>query len=323
MRHLLHLLHLLICLLALCQPGIASAQSDDYPSRPIRIVVPFPAGGPIDIQARIIAQTMQTRLKSPVVVENRPGANQLIGANAVASAPADGYTLIYFVPALVSSVFVKQPAWDVQKAFTPVGSVWIGPLLFATNNDTPGKTLADFINHAKANRGQLFYGSTTGATYLGTEMFNKVADVQMSKIDYKGTNEAILGLMRNDVQAFFGGAANILVQMRQGKLRALAVAGDARLPGAPEVPTFAELGYPGIKTSITALMMAPAGTPRSVLSKLAPLIRESVGTEEMKRNLMDNGVPLSVEPDQLQKFIADEIAFWAAAAKATQFVPQN
>jgi len=315
-------LRMMWAVMALCFVVLAHAQGD-FPNRPVRIIVPFPAGGPIDGQARIIAQTLQVRLKTPVVVDNRPGANQIVGASAAAAAPADGHTLIYFVPALLSPVFVKNPPLDVQKAFTPVGSVWIGPLLLATNHQTPGTTLADFVQHAKAHPGKLFYGTTTGATHLAMEMFNHLAGLQMTKIDYKGTNDAITGVIRNDVQAFFGGAANILGQVRAGKLRPLAVAGDTRLPGAPDVPTFAELGFPAVKSSITAIVMAPAGTPRTIVAKLAPLVKEAVGTEAMTKNLMDNGVALSVAPEQLPKFIDDEIGFWAEAAKVTRFVPQN
>jgi tripartite-type tricarboxylate transporter receptor subunit TctC len=318
-----YLLQVMTCAVALCATGLGHAAADEYPSRPIHLVVPFPPGGPLDIQARIVAQTMQARLKSPVVVENRPGANQMIAANAVAGAKPDGYTLIYFVPALVSSVFLKQPPWDVQKAFTPIGSVWVGPLLFATNNQTPGKTLADFVAHAKANPGKLFYANTTGATHVATELFGRVAGVEMTKIDYKGTVESITGLIRNDVQAVFGGAQNLLGHMRAGRLRALAVAGDSRLPGAPDVPTFAELGYPQVKSSITTLVMAPAGTPPAVVAKLAPLVKEAVETDAMKANLLDSGVPLSVEPDRLPRFIADEIAFWSQAAKLTRYLPPH
>ncbi|HSV80216.1 MAG TPA: tripartite tricarboxylate transporter substrate binding protein [Ramlibacter sp.] len=300
----------------------AAFAADPFPNKPIRIISPFPPGGPIDVQARIIANVMQTRLNVPVVVENRPGANQLVGVNSVAQAPADGYTLIYFVPALSTSVFVKSPQVDVLKAFTPIGSTWIGPLVLATTNEVPGKSLADFVAHVKKSPGKFNYANTTGATNMAMEAFMQVAGLEMQKIEYKGTVQAITALMSNEVQAFFGGAQVLISQARAGKVRLLGVGGTQRLPGAPDLPTFAELGYPSIRTSITTMLMAPAGVPKEVIAKLAPLVKEAVASDEMQRNLRDNGVPFSAEPEQLTKFITDEILFWSDMAKATKFTPQ-
>lgn len=295
---------------------------DSYPSKPIRIVIPYTVGGPIDAQARIMARTIQARLNVPVVVESLPGALQIIGAGHVARAPADGYTLIYFVPSQVSNVFIKDPSFDVMKAFTPIGSVWVGANVLATSNAMPTKTLAEFVEHAKKNRGALNYANTTGATHLSTALFMKVAGLEMEKIDYKGSVPAALALMANEVQAYFGSAQTLLAQGRAGKIRILAVAGDTRLPGAPEIPTFAELGYPTVKTPITAVLMAPAGVPKEVIGKLAPLVKEAVASEEMQKNLLDNGVPFIAEPERLPNIINEEIRFWAETAKAIKFEPK-
>lgn len=294
---------------------------DAYPGKPIRIINPYTPGGPIDAQARIIANHLQNRLKVPVIVESKPGANQIVGASYVAQSPADGYTLLYFVPALVSNVFVKNPQFDVLKAFTPIGSTWIGPLVLATSNEFPGKTLADFVAYAKKNRGKLNYANTTGATNITMEMFMQAAGIEMTRIEYKGSVPAITALMANEVQAFFGGAQTILQFGRAGKIRVMGVAGTTRLPGAPELPTFTELGYPSLKTSITTVLVAPTGVPKEVVNKLAPIVKEAVASEEMQRNLLDNGVPFSADPDQLLKFVTDEIRFWTDAAKVAKFQP--
>jgi tripartite-type tricarboxylate transporter receptor subunit TctC len=222
----------------------------------------------------------------------------------------------------VSSVFIKNPPFDVQKAFTPIGSVWIGPNVLATNNHIPGKTLADFVAHVRKSHGAFNYANTTGATNVSMEMFMKAAGLEMQKIEYKGSVPAAVALMGNEVQAFFGGAQTLLTQARAGKIRVLAVGGDTRLPGAPEIPTFAELGYPTVRTSVTTVLMAPAGVPKEVIDKLAPLVKEAVATEEMQKNLLDNGVPFTAEPDKLGKIITDEIRFWAEGAKAARFEPQ-
>lgn len=300
--------------------GVAAWAQDAYPSKPIRIVIPFPPGGPIDAQARILANAIQARLKVPVVVESKPGANQIVGVTHVAQSPADGYTLLYYVPALTTSVFIKNPPVDVTKAFTPVGSTWIGPLVLGTSNEA-GKTLADFVAYAKKNPGKLNYANTTGATNIAMEMFMQAAGIEMQKIDYRGSAQAVLALMSNEAHAFFGGAQVLLQQGRAGKIRLQGVAGPTRLPGQPDMPTLGELGYPSVQTSITTVLVAPSGVPKEVVNKLAPIIKEAVASDEMQRNLLDSGVPLSVDPDKLGKFITDEIAFWGEAAKQARFAP--
>jgi tripartite-type tricarboxylate transporter receptor subunit TctC len=299
--------------------GASFAQSE-YPNKPIRIVIPF-TPGTLTTQTQIIVNSIQPKLKVPVLIDHRPGAAALLGASQVASSPADGYTLMYFVPAQLSNVFFKQPPFDVRKAFTPVASVYIGPLILTTNTQVPGTTIQEFIAYAKANRGKLNYANTTGATQLAMELFNRLAGIDMEKVEYKGAAEAMTGLITNDVQAFFGGAQTAIVQVKGGKVRALGVAGDLRLPGAPDIPTMAELGFPKMKSSVTTMVLAPAGVPHAVIAKLSPLIREAVNGEEMRKNLLNSGVPLSVEPEKLEKYVADEIDFWAETAKLVKYEP--
>lgn len=296
--------------------------AQEYPNKPIRMIVPYPAGGSTDVHARLISKRIEERLKNPVLVENRPGGNSVVGANFAASLPPDGYALIYFVPSLVSSVFVKNARYDVLKAFAPIGGVYAAPFALAVNAGLPSNSLAEFVAYARANKGKLNYGNITGATTLLAEMFNNLAGIDLVRIEYKGSPPALTALMTNEVQAYFGGASSFLPAIRGGaKIRILAVAGDTRLPVIPEVPTMAELGYPKMRGSLVSAVMAPAGIPPAIVDKLHPIVREAVASKEMEKPLLDIGRPLLVNNDQLMRLIREEIEFYAEAAKFAKYEP--
>lgn len=318
-RHHLHrLLALATCAVMLPAP----AQGQEYPSKPIRIVVGFPPGGIMDIYGRVVGNMLQAKLKNPVVVDNRPGAGGLIGVNELIKSAPDGYTLSHMAPSTVSSVFVKDLPFDPLKVLQPIASVWIGPFVLSINNQVPATTLKEFVDHARANPGKLNFGSTNGPNMMPMTLLASVAGVQIERIDYKGAPQMHTALLTNEIQGTFNTFQSIISYLDTGKIRVLAVTGSQRLPRIPNVATMAELGYPGVNLQTIGAIMAPAGVPAPIAQKLNAVLREIVGSPEMEKLLRDNGRPLSVSPEELTGMLREEHSAWEAAAKATGFKPQ-
>lgn len=304
---------------ALMLPVLAQAQ--EFPSRPIRIVVGFPPGGIMDIYARALGNMLQARLKGPVVVDNRPGAGGLIGANEVVKSAPDGYTLTHIAPSTVTPVFIKDPPFDVMKAMQPIASVWTGPFVLSVNAGIPATNMKEFIEYAKANPGKLNYGSSNGPNAMPMALLAGVAGLQMQRIDYKGATQIHTALLANEIQATFNTFQSIIPYLDGGKVRVLAVTGSQRLPRIPNVATTAEQGYPNVNLQVIGAIMAPAGVPAPVAQKLGAAFREIVATPEMEKLLRDNGRPLIVSPEELTKMLREEFAAWESAAKIAGFKP--
>lgn len=250
---------------------LAQAQ-DNYPTKPIRLVVGFPAGGPTDVVARAFGEFAARSLGQPVVVDNKPGANTILAAEAVASAPPDGYTLLLgalnhtMIPALYS----HRVKFDALRSFAPVCSMAVSPTVLVVGPSMPVKTLSEFFAAVRAKPGERTYatpGSGSGG-HFASEQFNRLAGTRMNHIPYKGAAQAVTDLMGGQVDSSFATLGSVLPQVQSGKLRALAVASAQRSPLLPDVPTFEESGIKGYSADAWYGLLAPAGTPPEIVAKL-------------------------------------------------------
>jgi tripartite-type tricarboxylate transporter receptor subunit TctC len=299
---------------------LALAQA--YPTKPIRMIVPFPPGGPTDIVGRLVAGEMEKRIGQPVVVENRPGAGGTVGSSAAASAPADGYTLLYgstSTLAIAPSLYPKL-AYDPRSAFAPVSLVSRGPIVIAVNAEVPARTLKEFIDLAKRTPGKLSYGSAGNGTppHLAGELFKAVAGVDLLHVPYKGGAPAINDLAAGVVQAIFEGQVALIPHLKSGRVRALAITGDERNPALPNVPTAAQAGLPQYNANFWSGLVAPAGTPAEAVSRLNSALVQALSTQQMRDTLMRYGLePAGNSPQQFAAYIGAEIERWAQVVKAS------
>jgi tripartite-type tricarboxylate transporter receptor subunit TctC len=299
----------------------ANAQAQDYPVRPIRMIVPFPPGGIVDVNARALAKQMSERLKTPVVIDNRPGAGGLVGGDALAKATPDGYTIGYVVPTTTTQIFLREPPFDVFTDYQPIGSVYAGPLVLTTNAAVPVKTLPEFVAYARANPGKLNFGTSSGPPALAMAMFAALAKIDVQIIDYKGAAPAMTALVGNEVQANFGAIVQFTPFLESGRVKPLAVGGDQRMAAIPNVPTMAELGYPEVKGTLIGAVMAPAGVPAPIVARLNAVIRQSLSAPDLERVLSTSGRPLIVSNEELIKLLHEEVEWWSRAAKLAGFKP--
>jgi tripartite-type tricarboxylate transporter receptor subunit TctC len=300
----------------------ASVLAQGYPDKPLKLVVPFPPGGPTDIVGRLVAQKLAEGIGQPVVVENRPGAGGTVGSTAVARAPADGYTLLYgssSTLAIAPSLY-RDLAYDPRTAFAPISLVSRGPIIAAVNAQLPAKTLKDFIALAKSSPGRINYGSAGSGTppHLAAELFKTVAGVDLVHVPYKGGGPAVSDLAGGQVQVIFEGLPSLLPHIKSGKVRALAITGAKRDPALPEVPTFAEAGLPGYDANFWNGLVAPAGTPAEVIARLNSVLVQALATPEVHAALVRLGLEAAgTTPQQFGDFIAAEIDKWARVVKAS------
>jgi len=291
-----------------------------FPTKPVRLVVPFPAGGTTDILARAAAQKLSETLGQQVIVDNRPGAGGNIGAELVAKAPADGYTLLMGTVgthAINPSLYAKMP-YDHVKDFAPVILVAGVPNVLVVNPDLPFKTVADVVAYAKANPGKLNFASSGSGTsiHLSGELFKVMAGVQMTHVPYKGSAPALTDLIGGQVQLMFDNLPSALPQIKGGKLRAVAVTSTTRAAALPDVPTVAESGLPGFESSSWFGILAPAGTPKDIIAKINTDVQKWLSTPEAKEKLLGQGaIAAGGSPDEFAKHIQAETAKWAKVVK--------
>lgn len=307
------ILHLALATLCLLAAPWALAQT--YPVKPVKIVVPFPPGGPTDIVGRFVATKLSEALGQPFVVDNRAGAGGTIGSEIVSQAAADGYTLLYgstSTLAMAPSLYRKL-AYDPRKSFAPISLVSSGPLLIAVNAAVPATTLAQLIAMAKDKPGSLNYGSAGNATppHLAAELFKSLAGVNLVHVPYKGGGPALQAVVAGEVQVFFEGMVSLLPQIKAGRLRALAITGTARDPALPDVPTVAEAGLPAFQVTFWSGLVAPAGTPPEVLATLNSALRQALAGNDARATLTRLGLePAGSTPAEFARFIETEIARW-------------
>jgi tripartite-type tricarboxylate transporter receptor subunit TctC len=303
-------------------PGYASAQS--YPfKQPIKIVIPFPAGGPTDGMARLISERFGTVLGQTIIIENRGGgAGGSNGAKLVATADPDGYTLLMTPggPLTTGPAVHSNIGYDPVKVFEPVCQIMETPLIFAVHPDLPVKTLAEVVTYAKANPGTISWGTQgfgTGA-HLLLELFKEQAGVNVTHVPYRGTAPMLTGVLAGEVQMVVDVTTTSLAHMEAGKLRAIAIAGNARHSKLPGVPTVVEAGLPGLQYPFWLGVLAPAGTPSEVIAKLNEGFRQALATPDVRARLDALGAEGKIgTPGEFKAMLAAELAKWTAVAKAS------
>jgi len=292
----------------------AALGADEYPARAVRVVVPFAPGGGTDLVARILGQRLSQKLGQSFVIENRPAGSGIVGADLVAKAPADGYTLLFAFSSLSSSakLFSHLP-YDPIRDFAPVALATTSPLLAVVPASLPAKNVGEFIAYAKANPGKLNYGSSGpgSSPHLATELFLSMSDTRMTHIAYKGIAPAITALLADEVQFSLVPIAVGMPHVRSGKLRALGVAGMTRSSAAPELPTIAESGLPGFEVIGWWGVLAPAKTPRGAVDLLNRELRAALDAPDVRRTLLDQGMdPAPGTPEQFGALIKADMDKW-------------
>jgi len=307
--------------LFVCAAAPAAAQTA-YPAKAIRYVVPFPAGGPLDIVARAIGQELTKAWNQPVIIDNRPGAGGNIGADLVAKAPPDGYTILMgavSTHAINPTLYTKLP-YDPIKDFAPVTLITSVPNVLVVHPSLPAKNVPELIALAKARPGQLNYasGSTGSAGHLAGELFDTMAGVRMTHIPYKGAAPAVIDLIAGHVSLMFDNLASALPNIKAARVRALAVTTLKRSPLLPELPTISESGLRGFDVSTWFGIFAPAGTPPEIVAKLNAEVVRLLHTAEMRERLALLGAePIGNKPEELSAFIKTEIPKYAKVVKAS------
>jgi tripartite-type tricarboxylate transporter receptor subunit TctC len=310
-------------LLAAVMLGFASGVAYAvYPDKPVRLIVPFPAGGATDFMARSLAQKLSERLGQPIVVDNRGGAGGTIGAEAVASAAPDGYTLLFStmgVLAINPSLYDKL-RYDPVKDFTPVSLTHATANLLVVHPSVPAKDVKELIALAKAKPGTLTFGSSGNGTssHLSGELFKSMAGIDITHVPYKGTGPALTDLLTGRISMMIDTVSVHVENVNAGKLRALGVTSAKRTPSLPNVPTIAEAGLPGFDVSIWLGVLAPAKTPPDIVARLNSEIRKVMAEPEMKAQLVKAGIdPLTSTPDEFAATIKSDMAKWSKVVKAS------
>ncbi len=302
--------------LGLCQaliPGVVSAQTAPYPSKPIKFVVPITPGGSNDVLARTIAQKLSDQWKQAVVVENRPGGGMNLGSDMVAKSVPDGYTWLLGA----NNIFVTNPhvgkmPFDVFKDLAPVTTVAIVPFVLAVNANFPAKNVAELVEYAKKNPNALNYGSSGNGSpqQLAAEMLSHVAGIKMQHVPYKGAVPAITDLLGGRIQVFIGAVNSLLPHVKDGKLRLLAGAGGKRFAAFPELPAIAET-VPGVALDVWLGVFMPTGVPKEILTKVNADIAQVLQSPEVRTSLAAQGIePITSTPEALAQTIRDDHARW-------------
>lgn len=311
-------------LLALGFSPLANAQGQlsGYPSKPLRLVVPFPPGGPTDIVARPLAQMLGERMSQPVVVDNKGGAGGSIGADLVARAPSDGHTLLMATVgthAINGSLYKRLP-YDAVRDFTPIALVASAPVVIVVPADSPIRTLADYIDQARKKPDSVQYGSAGNGTpgHLTGALFEAAAQIQLRHIPYKGSSQAVTDLLGNQISSMFDPVQSVIAHIQSGKLRALAVTSKTRSPVLPKVPTVAELGYPQFESTAWWAVFAPGRLPSPIVRQLRSAIEKIAASPGFAEKLGSLGVePNTSFMESLADFQAREITKWARAVKSS------
>ena len=322
MRNLIVMRWLAAVLLVLT--GSAAAQS--YPTKPIRFVAAFPAGGPSDIVARAIGKRMSEVLGQSVVIENRTGAGGNIGVEAVAKAPPDGYTVLLggSYVTIAPSLYVKPP-FDPVRDFAPISLIVSNQYVLVVHPSVPARNVKELIRIAKAQPGKLNYASTGPGSppRLAGELFKTMAGIDMVNITYKGATPALIDMIGGHIDVYFGGISGTLPPIASNKVRPLAVTSNRRSSQLPEVPTVAEAALPGFDITTWFGLLAPAGTPRDIVQKLNGVIVGIVAEPELRNYLVGQGVdPVTNTPEQFAAYIRGEVPKFAKIVKAAGIKPE-
>jgi len=310
-----------LCLFLLTVALSVSAQAQDYPNKPVKLIVPFTPAGGTDVLSRSIAQSMMNNNpKWNIVIENKPGAGGNIGLDFAAKAPPDGYTIAMGQTANLAvnpTLYGKLP-FDPVKDFEPIALVSSQPLILVVSQSSPYKTLKEFVDGAKANPGKLNMASSGNGTigHIGGELFQRRAGIKMAHVPYKGAGPAVADLLGGSVDCFFGNTQAVGGLVTGGKLRPIATTSPKRLSNFPDVPTVAELGYPGFEAATWSGLVAPAGTPKAIIDRLNAEANKALGNPEMKAKLAEDGsTPLGGSAKDFAEFIKTENVKWGTAVR--------
>ena len=308
----------LLALAVLSSLAVTAVRAEDYPSRPVRWVVAYPPGGTTDILARIIGQYLSEHLGQQFVIDNRPGAGNNIGTEAVVNSPPDGYTILLVNPANgINATLYKRLPFNFLRDIAPVAGITRVANVMETNPNFPAKTVAEFIAYAKANSGKINMASSGNGTsvHLSGELFMAMAGIKMTHVPYRGANPALTDLIGGTVDVIFDNLPSSVEFIRSGKLRALAVTTDKRNPALPDVPTVADT-VPGYEASAWFGIGAPKGTPADIIEKINTTVNAALADPKMKAKLADlGGIPMGGTPADFGKIMADETAKWEKAVK--------
>ncbi|MCO6419499.1 tripartite tricarboxylate transporter substrate binding protein [Siccirubricoccus sp. KC 17139] len=299
------------------------ARAADYPVRPVRIIVPYTPGGTTDIATRLVAEPLSKAFGQPVVVENRPGANSIVGAAATASSAADGYTLVMVLPAHAANATLQagKLPFDAVASFAPVSLVVTAPLVLAGSRHIPGQTLRDYLDYARRNPGKMNYGSSgIGATaHLAMELLKIRTGVQMEHIPYRGTQPALQDLMAGNIGLMFDTYSTLKPQFDAGTIRPLGIAAAERTAFAPDLPTVVEGGVDGLVASSWCMLLAPAGTPQGIVERLSGEVARIVREPGMTAKLQDLGFVVEGRPPaETGDFLKSEVERWGSVIRTAK-----
>jgi tripartite-type tricarboxylate transporter receptor subunit TctC len=307
----------------------SSVQAQDFPSRPITMIVPFPPGGVADQSGRPVAAAMEKILKQAVVVQNRPGAGGAVGMAAAANAKADGYTILMALSSIsiipeADKLFGRPPAYQM-KQLAPVALVTADPTVLVVPADSPWKSIKDFVDDAKKRPGEIAFSSSGiyGTLHMAMEIFANAAGIKLKHVPFNGGGPALTALLGNHVQSLASGPGPVIPQIQAGKLRALASWGETRLAALPDVPTFKELGYQDVQFHIWSGVYAPAGTPEPVMKVLRDTMRKVVEDAEFKSTMDKLQTPVTyLDAPEFQKFWDKDAAMLATAVQRVGKIEQ-
>ncbi len=301
--------------------GTAPVSAQDYPNRPVKVVVPFSPGGAVDGPMRIIAQELSKRLGQQVVVENKPGAGATIGTEVVAKSAPDGYTLLLASQTnAISASLYKKLSYDPIEDFAPISLIGREPGVIVVNPSVPAKTLQEFIAYVKANPGKVNFASSGNGSgqHLFAALLASRAGLQMNHVPYRGSGQATTDLLGGQVQMSIPGTAGMVGHIKAGKLRPLAVTGIHRSPQLPDVPTVIESGYPNFEAYVWMGLLAPKGTPQPIIDKLHDELVQVLGTSEVKNYMNNAGIEIvGSTPAEFAAFFRSERDLWAKVVKDT------
>ena len=299
----------------LTAPGLAQ----DYPTRPIRIIVPFGAGGPADVAARLIGNILQESFGQPMVIENRPGAGGVIGTLEAAKSPPDGYTLLMMSNTQTANEsLVPQRKYQLMRDLVPIAPLNVADLVIVVHPSVPATTLKEFIALAKSQPGRLNYASSGQGTpyHMAGELFKTAAGVDLVHVPYRNSGEARSGIIGGQVQMMIDAVTAMAPNVSQGQVRALAITGTARSSVLPDVPTVAEAGLPGYEATIWLGLMAPTGTPKPIIDKLNAAVNAAIRRPEIVKLWAEQGAaPMSMTPEEFDKYLRSDIVKWAEVVK--------
>ena len=301
--------------------------AQNWPSKPIKWIIPYTPGGITDNATRMVVQKVQEQTGWNIVVENKPGANSILGADLAARAAPDGYTFLTVIGAHAANatLYAGRLPYDVVKSFAPVSLVGIAPLVMVANNNLPFKDVKELVAYSKANPGKVAFGSSGvgAAAHLTQELFKQVTGADMVHIPYKGTAPALSDLMGGSLQVLTDTASALMPHVRSGKIKPIAVFSNKRILGASEIPTVVEAGGPAMEGSTWVLFLAPAATPRDIVNRLSQETSKAIRSPELKARFEALGIEsVGSTPEQAGKFLDEEIVKWAEVIKTADVKPE-